>query len=206
MQNSLAFGTAPHPARHAATLACDAGRRVMTSADLSGALLSHPGGALPRSLRKVTTGNPGNAANLIFLRIRAPHRQKGSGKCGNPLRCRFYRCFCRAVAGCLPLAETCGNSPLETLVAARPVTNVSATNVLATVKSMPPGPCRTAEQGRGPSKVWRLQGWRLSLGGPAGAGGPAGPDRSPMHVRGRESASGSRQRTTNSCCAGWAIL
>jgi len=53
MQNNLAFGTALHPARRAGTLACDAQWRVMTSADLSGALLSHPGGALPRSLRKV---------------------------------------------------------------------------------------------------------------------------------------------------------
>ena len=108
LQDTLAFGTAPHPARHSATLACDAGRRVMTSADLSG-------------LRKVTGGNGGNGANLIFFRDRPRHAvkwgsgqngsgQKGSAKCGNPLRCRFYRCFFSAVAGYLPLAETGGKS------------------------------------------------------------------------------------------------
>jgi hypothetical protein len=31
-------------------------------------LLSHPTGPLPRSPGKTTTGNAGNAANLIFLR------------------------------------------------------------------------------------------------------------------------------------------
>ena len=46
MQNSLAFATAPHSVRHAGTLACDARRRAMASADLSGVLLSHRRGAL----------------------------------------------------------------------------------------------------------------------------------------------------------------
>jgi len=35
--------------------------------------------------------------------LQSPRLQKGSGKCGNPLRCRFYRCLCSAVAGCLRL-------------------------------------------------------------------------------------------------------
>jgi hypothetical protein len=50
MQKNLAFGTASNPIRHAETLACD----------------------IPRGPRKVTTGNVGNAANLIFLRHDAP--------------------------------------------------------------------------------------------------------------------------------------
>jgi hypothetical protein len=60
---------------------------------------------------------PETSLTRFSCAIHPPHPQKGSGKCGNPLRCRFDRCFCRAVPGCLRLAETCGNSPVETLVA-----------------------------------------------------------------------------------------
>jgi hypothetical protein len=77
MQNSLAFGTAPHPARHSATLACAARRTVMTGAGLSGVLLSHPRGALPCSPGKVTGGNGGKGANLIFLRHPRATSSKG---------------------------------------------------------------------------------------------------------------------------------
>jgi hypothetical protein len=40
----------------------------MINTHLSGGLLSHPRGALPRSPRKVIIGNAGNAANLILFR------------------------------------------------------------------------------------------------------------------------------------------
>jgi hypothetical protein len=54
MQSNLAFGTAPHPARRTGSLACNARRRVMTSADLSGVLMSQPKGALhPHTVEKV---------------------------------------------------------------------------------------------------------------------------------------------------------
>ena len=68
MQKSLAFGTTSNPVRHSETLACDVPRGITVGRQLPGIWLSHPTGPLPRSLRKVTTGNVGNAANLIFLR------------------------------------------------------------------------------------------------------------------------------------------
>jgi hypothetical protein len=105
MSKSLAFATASHSARHAAASPCDVPRGIAVGRELSAILLSHPTGPLLCRPAKVTTGNAGNTDNLIFLRIDPPHPQKGSGKWGNPLRCRFYRCFCSAVAGCLPLAE-----------------------------------------------------------------------------------------------------
>jgi hypothetical protein len=90
MSKSLAFATASHPARHAAASLGDVSRGIAVGRGLSGVLLSHRRGA---------------------LHPRRP--QKGSGKCGNPLRCRFDRCFCGAVPGCLRLAETCGKSPTK---------------------------------------------------------------------------------------------
>jgi hypothetical protein len=69
MQKSPTFGIASKLTRHCVTPACSAGRRDMVSVTyLSGVLLSHPEGALPRGPRKVTSGNVGNAVNLILLR------------------------------------------------------------------------------------------------------------------------------------------
>jgi hypothetical protein len=68
MSKSLAFTTASHPARHAAASPCAVLRRIAVCCGLPGVLLSHPTGPLPRSSGKATTGNVGNAANLIFLR------------------------------------------------------------------------------------------------------------------------------------------
>jgi hypothetical protein len=42
-------------------------------------------------------------------RLSRPNRQKGSGKCGNPLGCRWNRCFGSAGPGAVGLAERCGN-------------------------------------------------------------------------------------------------
>ena len=81
MQNSLAFGTASHPARHAATLACDAGRRVMTSAHLSGVLLSHPTGAFALSPRKVTTGEADfSGIGGVTVRVRGDSTAGNAGR------------------------------------------------------------------------------------------------------------------------------
>src|SRR6266446_844858 len=54
---------------------------------------------------------PDNPAPAASSRLK-----KGSGKCGNPLRCRFYRCFCGAVPGSLRLAERCGNHTTSSIL------------------------------------------------------------------------------------------
>jgi len=136
MSKSLAFATASHPARHAAASPCDVPRGIAVGYQPPAILLSHPTGPLPPSPRKATTGNVGNVANLIFLRHPRAHRQKGSGKCGNSLRCRFYRCFCGAVAGRLPLAETFCNGPWR------------VNPLSALIRS--PGSCFCTESAQGP--------------------------------------------------------
>jgi hypothetical protein len=113
MQNSLAFATAPHSVRHAGTLACDARRRAMASADLSGVLLSHRRGALHR------------------------HAVKRVAEIAEPPPMPVLPMFLQR---CRRLSEPSGNqrnAPLETLVTLPPVTRVSVTNIS---RAPPPAP------------------------------------------------------------------
>jgi hypothetical protein len=60
------------------------------------------------------------------------------------------------------------NERLEFLGGPGPAPTILVPNIWRTVKSMPCGPSRTAEQGRGPSKGPAAAGLAPEMGGPAG--------------------------------------
>ena len=85
-------------------------------------------GRAERSERSETPSDDSPRGLTSALPERGRRVERGSGKCGNPLGCRYRRCFSNAVAGAVELAESAetlsDNSPRSLASALRNLINL----------------------------------------------------------------------------------